>query len=588
MSTSINHMALTIAAKFGQKTGIMRRIRSITSLLALLLLSLGAEPTVAATDQAMLHAREGVAALLRGKYDKAIEAYSLALKSPDISDARRANIYNDRGVAKWRLRKAKDAIRDFNKAIELFPEYAVVYNNRGNALMDLRRPDEAIKDFARAIDLAPAYGAAHNNRGNALHAMGRFEEAGQAYRKAIELMPTNAVAFNGRGRMHSVLERPHAALRDFSRAITLNARYTSAYRNRGATYTALERPLEAVKDYTQALSGPEKDIELFLARARAHVRGRAYGAAIKDLGEVIKLDPENAVAHGERGAAYAKLRNFKRSLDDLTKAVSLDPKYVLAYSERALAYLRMKKLDEALADATRALAIEPRNVTALLARGQIREALKQPVQALADFETALIADPKQKDARAAVKRLTGEDPPPPAPMQALSEPMAEWTVYQAGQRKYVAKNPKHPRLEVPLEMHGAGTPKLIEWEVQSKPFRGIGVLKYDAGVSKAAGDKRMVYAAVVDTRQNRLVSIEPLSWGEKKSNWSWVEGSLKVKDPDGVTNEIKLRKAPPKRPAQGQPWYSSEQNARRLRQERRARRRQNRQGGGIFNWLFGN
>jgi len=231
-------------------------------------------------------------------------------------------------------------------------------------------------------------------------------------------------------------------------------------------------------------------------------------------------------------------------------------------------------------------------VTALLARGQVREALKQPVQALADYETALIADPTHKDARAAVKRLTGEEPPEPAPMQPVGEPVAEWTVYQSDKGKFVAKNPKHRKLVVPLEMHGAGTPKLIEYEVQGKAFRGIGALKYDAGVSKAAGDKRMIYAAVVDTRRNKLISIEPVSWGEKKSNWSWVEGTLKVKDPDGVTNEIKLRKAPPKRPvaARGeQPWYSNEWGSRqRARQRERAARRRQNQGGGVFRWLFGN
>ncbi len=33
--------------------------------------------------------------------------------------------------------------------------------------MDLGHPDEAVKDFDRAITLSPNYGAARNNRGNA-------------------------------------------------------------------------------------------------------------------------------------------------------------------------------------------------------------------------------------------------------------------------------------------------------------------------------------------------------------------------------------------------------------------------------------
>ena len=89
-------------------------------------LAAGAGVSLAAADKALLHAREGAAALLRGKYDRAIASYSEALKSKNLQDPRRANIYNDRGVAKWRLKRAKEAIQDFNEAIELFGADVVI------------------------------------------------------------------------------------------------------------------------------------------------------------------------------------------------------------------------------------------------------------------------------------------------------------------------------------------------------------------------------------------------------------------------------------------------------------------------------
>jgi len=147
---------------------------------ALVLLSLlASQPSraLAATEDAMLRAREGAANLLRGKYQDAIASFDSALKAGDLADVRRANILNDRGVAKWRLKRAKEAIADFNTSVELFPDYAIVYNNRGNALMDLGEVEQAVLDFTRAIELAPKYGAAFNNRGNALLALDRKEEA---------------------------------------------------------------------------------------------------------------------------------------------------------------------------------------------------------------------------------------------------------------------------------------------------------------------------------------------------------------------------------------------------------------------------
>ncbi len=225
-----------------------------TSILALgLFLSLSSF-ALAATEDAVLRAREGAANHLRGKYSEAIASFDIALKATDLADVRRANVLNDRGVAKWRLKMVKEAIADFNKSVSLFPDYAIVYNNRGNALMDLGEPEQAVLDFTRAIELAPGYGAAFNNRGNAQLALERKEDALKDFRKAIQLMPANAVPYNGRGKAHTALGRPFAGVRDFSRALTLNAKYSGARKNRGAAYLELDRNGDAVRDFTELIA----------------------------------------------------------------------------------------------------------------------------------------------------------------------------------------------------------------------------------------------------------------------------------------------------------------------------------------------
>ncbi len=122
----------------------------------------------------LLRAREGAAALMRGRYERAVTFYDETLRDADIADFIEASIYSDRGVAKWRLKQTKDAVADFNKSIQLSAENPTVYNNRGNALMDLGHPEEAMKDFDRAIALSPNYGAAYNNRGNAHVMLGQY------------------------------------------------------------------------------------------------------------------------------------------------------------------------------------------------------------------------------------------------------------------------------------------------------------------------------------------------------------------------------------------------------------------------------
>ena len=118
------------------------RILAFTALtLCLLPTNLIAE-TVA--ERSVLLVRQGAAALLRGKYQRAIKAYDRALEYDKLSDIRKASIYSDRGVAHWRMQNSDKALADFGKAIELNSQYPQVYNNMGNVYMDQSRPEEAV------------------------------------------------------------------------------------------------------------------------------------------------------------------------------------------------------------------------------------------------------------------------------------------------------------------------------------------------------------------------------------------------------------------------------------------------------------
>jgi len=113
-------------------------------------------------------------------------------------------------------------------------------------------------------------------------------------------------------------------------------------------------------------------------------------------------------------------------------------------------------------------------------------------------------------------------------------------------------------------------------------------LKYYAGSLGKDGD--LVYAAIIDTRANKVVSIEPEKWGDKPAQWNWQAVSVVVTDPDGNANEITLRKvrqrsAPVARRDDSGGFFGFRQAPQRT-ERRRARRRGGGGGGGLFNWLF--
>ena len=66
---------------------------------------------------------------------------------------------------------------------------------KGNALTNLNKYEEAIKAYDKAIEINPQYSMAWNNKGAVLYnKLGKVDEAIKAYDKAIEIDPQNTVA----------------------------------------------------------------------------------------------------------------------------------------------------------------------------------------------------------------------------------------------------------------------------------------------------------------------------------------------------------------------------------------------------------
>ena len=520
----------------------------------LLLAALGSGgPAAAEDDLTLLRAREGASALLRGQYERAIAAYDEALKPKEIADFVEANIYNDRGIAKWRLKQTKEAVDDFNKSIELSAENPAVYNNRGNALMDLGLTAEAVKDFDRAIALAPNYGAAYNNRGNAHITLKDYTLAFKDFRKAVELMPTSAVPFNGRGKAHAELVRHHAAVRDFNRALALNARYEPAFRNRADTYLSLGRYKEAAEDASLALATNVDDPNLLLMRGRAYAGDKKFNTALEDLNKAIELKPDLQAAYVERGNIFAAVRRHDDAITDYNKALELQPSNAETYALRAAAKLErpakegeQPPAEAALADVNQALLLAPNDALVLRVRGNVYEGLGRVQDAIVDYYKALSLDPFQSESRTALLRLQQEVPSDEG--SPIGEPVGDWVIREPAPGRYVATNPKYKNVRAELEMFGSGKPKLLDWSLMKDALAGIGLLRYYAGDLGEGEDGSLEYVAIVDLYANKVVSIEPHIWGSNPAQWKWQAVSVVVTDPDGNANEIKLRKPKAARP----------------------------------------
>ena len=122
------------------------------------------------------------------------------------------NIYNIDG----------EAIRTLNPSNNNSLESATDYYNRGIALArDQGKYREALLDFNKAIELNREYVQAYIDRGNVYNKLQNWQQANDNYSTAITLKPRHAKAHYNRGLTYYHLGEPEAALKDFQRSSIL-------------------------------------------------------------------------------------------------------------------------------------------------------------------------------------------------------------------------------------------------------------------------------------------------------------------------------------------------------------------------------
>jgi len=96
-----------------------------------------------------------------------------------------------------------------------------IYNNRGNELLKLKQYDEAMKDFNKAIALYPSDELFYINRATTNYFMGKYSEALHDYDHAITLNPDNPQPYYRSALTYRALGDFAAAEKNFSKSCTL-------------------------------------------------------------------------------------------------------------------------------------------------------------------------------------------------------------------------------------------------------------------------------------------------------------------------------------------------------------------------------
>jgi len=252
----------------------------------------------------------GVCTSLQARYWQS--DYTLFLRAVNVtSDNKLAR--NNLGIQLEAQGKPDEAIVQYQKALEIDPNYADARLDLGNALFSQGKVEEAVKEYSAILKADPENKKASIGVANALAKKGRGDVAASEYAKILESDPNNADAHYNLGLMLSKQGKLDEAAEHYRKALDINPNYAKAHNNLGTLLTQQNKPDEALPHYQEA----------------------------------IRIKPDYAEAHCNLGIVLAGQGNVPEAAQHFLAAVRIKPDYAEAHASLALAYFLTERYAEA-------------------------------------------------------------------------------------------------------------------------------------------------------------------------------------------------------------------------------------------------
>jgi Flp pilus assembly protein TadD len=203
--------------------------------------------------------------------------------------------------------RVDEAIKQFEKTLEIRPSDSGAENNLGVAFASKGRWDEAQVHFQRATDLEPSSADFHNSLALVLLQKGRADEAAVQFQRTLEIRPADAVAHSylgnilfQKGRSREAIEHYEAALANQPQSpFTLNNLAWVLVTSQDTSLRDAPRAVSLAEQAVQLSGGKDALILETLAAAYAEV-GR-YDDAVRTAQRGLDL------AERQRNASLSAL-----------------------------------------------------------------------------------------------------------------------------------------------------------------------------------------------------------------------------------------------------------------------------------------
>ena len=271
------------------------------------------------------------------KWEASIAKWSDVIAALPDDDNRKPIAYNERGNAKDSMGDHAGAIVDFDKALEIDPQFKEVYYNRGIAKNNMGDHVGAVADFDRALEANPQDAKVYFNRGAAKGNMGDHAAAIADFDKALKINPQLAGVYYNRGHTKNNMGDHAAAIADFDKALKINPQLAVAYDGRGIAKSILGDHTSAIADFDKALEINPQSVAAYNNRGNAKDSMGDHAGAIADFDRALEIDLESAESYSNRGDTKSSMGDYTGALADFDRALKIEPEYKDAIHNRAVA-----------------------------------------------------------------------------------------------------------------------------------------------------------------------------------------------------------------------------------------------------------
>jgi len=193
----------------------------------------------------------------QGRTDEALKAFDKAVQLKPLD----ADLWRNLGAVLIEVKRPADAILSFQHALKLNPRHWDAANMAALLLYQSERFEDALAYYNLCDELKPNHFQTLQMRTLTLHRLRRFEEALTDNGRALSVRPDDAEALNNRGIILRALNRFDEALASYDRALAVRPDYAEALYNRGITLDGLKRFDEALASYDRALDARPDYVE---------------------------------------------------------------------------------------------------------------------------------------------------------------------------------------------------------------------------------------------------------------------------------------------------------------------------------------